>query len=311
MKFRRQHYVPRFYLRNFALKKKKGFTIRCFNKEKERPFEQNIVNVGMENYFYDKYAPPKIEKLFAEKEQNHSKVYHKIIGTESINNLNESEKYFMCEYIFFQNERTRTTRERNRQIVKKIYKNLEKTQGYTKFESLPEEYQEWLLESRGEMAQLNILFNKFKDEEGNIQSPEEIIGYILDLGWNLTKNNLAKEFYTSDHPIVIYNPIYSGNTIIGYGSISYRSEGVEIYFPLTPNLCLILFDKEKSDYRNVPPKRNVIEKELNWINTQIIANSHRIVLTRKNDFQFVKECLKKYPELKDPNQNRIFTYDID
>ena len=161
------------------------------------------------------------------------------------------------------------------------------------------------------MAQLNILFNKFKDEEGNIQSPEEIIGYILDLGWNLTKNNLAKEFYTSDHPIVIYNPIYSGNTIIGYGSISYRAEGVEIYFPLTPNLCLILFDKEKSDYRNVPPKRNVIEKELNWINTQIIANSHRTVFTRKNDFQFVKECLKKYPELKDPNQNRIFTYDID
>ena len=61
MKFRRQHYVPRFYLRNFALKKKKGFTIRCFNKEKERSFEQNIVKVGMENYFYDKYAPPKIE----------------------------------------------------------------------------------------------------------------------------------------------------------------------------------------------------------------------------------------------------------
>jgi len=72
-----------------------------------------------------------------------------------------------------------------------------------------------------------------------------------------------------------------------------------------------IFDKKKSDYRNVPPKRNVIEKELNWINTQIIANSHRTVFTRKNDFQFVKECLKKYPELKDPNQNRIFTYDID
>ena len=310
MKFKRQHYVPRFYLKNFALKRKSGNTIRCFNKEKERSFEENIDNVGMENYFYDKGAPPQIDKFFAVKEELHSKIYHKIINSQSLNNLSESEKFLMCEYIFFQNERTRSTRERNRQIVKKIYKKLEKENGYPEFESLPEEYQEWLLESRGEMAQLNILFNVFKDEGGNLQSPKEIIGYIMDLGWNLTENNLANEFYTSDHPIIIYNPIYEGDRLIGYGSDSYRAEGVEIYFPLTPNLCLILFDKIRSNYKNVPSKKFVIEKELDWINTQVIANSHRTVFTRKNDFQFVKDCLKKYPELKDPNRNRIFYYNL-
>lgn len=126
----------------------------------------------------------------------------------------------------------------------------------------------------------------------------------------LTKNNLSKEFYTTDHPIFIYNPIYEENRIIGYGSDSYRAEGVEIYFPLTPNLCLILFDKTRSDYRNVPSERFVKENELDWINTQIIANSHRTVFTRTNDFQFVKDCLKKYPELKDPIRNRIFYYDV-
>ncbi len=306
----RQHYVPRFYLKNFALKRKKGYMIRCFNKEKEHPFEVNINQVGMEKYFYDKFAPPQIEKKFSEKEQNHSIVYHKIIDNGSINHLSKSDKHSMSEYIFFQNERTRTTRERNRQIVKKVYKMREKEGGLPKFESLPEEYQEWLLESRGLMAQLNILFNVFKDEEGNIQSPEEIIGYIMNLGWNLTMNNLAKEFYTSDHPIIIYNPIYKEKNIIGYGSNSYRATGVEICFPLTPNLCLVLFDKTKSDYRNLPSKRFVIEKELDWINTQIIANSHRTVFTRTNDFQFVKRCLDKYPELRDPDRNRIFYYDL-
>ena len=310
MKYTRQHYVPRFYLKNFALKRKKGYTIRCFNKEKEHPFEENVDKVGMEKYFYDKYAPPKIEKLFSEKEQNHSIVYHKIIENGSINNLSESDKRSMSEYIFFQNERTRTTRERNRQIVKKVYKMREKESGLPKFESLSPEYQEWLLESRGLMAQLNILFNVFKDEEGNIQSPEEIIGYIMNLGWNLTKNNLTKEFYTSDHPIVIYNPISNGDKIIGYGSNSYRATGVEIYFPLTPNTCLVLFDKTISDYRDLSSERIVIEKELDWINTQIIANSHRTVFTKSNDFQFVKKCLDKYPELRDPDRNRIFYYNI-
>lgn len=160
-------------------------------------------------------------------------------------------------------------------------KKLEKANGYPEFESLLEEYKEWLLESRGEMAQLNILFNVFKDEKGNLQSPKEIINYIMDLGWNLTRNNLTREFYTSDHPIIIYNPIYEESRIIGYGSDSYRTEGVEIYFPLTPRLCLILFDKIRSNYRNHTSQRFVIEEELDWINTQIIANSHRIVFLER------------------------------
>ncbi len=272
MKFKHQHYVPRFYLKKFALKKKKGHTIRCYNKEKGKSFEENINNMGMENYFYDKGAPNQIESLFTEKEQNHSSAYHKIIDTDSIQNLSESEEQSICEFILFQNERTRTTRERNKQIVKKIYKKLENEKGYPKFENLPEEYQEWLLESRGEMAQLNILFNVFKDEAGIVQSPEEIVGYISELGWNLTKNNSPKEFYTSDHPIIICNPIYNGNKIVGYDNNSYHSEGVEIYFPLTPNLCLILFDKKKSEYSKVPYERSVLQKELDWINIQIIAN---------------------------------------
>lgn len=217
----------------------------------------------------------------------------------------------MCEYIFIQNERTRSTRERYRQIVKEIYKKFEKEEGYPKFENFPTEYQEWLLESRGEMAQLNIIFNNFVDENGKTQSSSEIIRYILDLEWNLTKNTLSTEFYTSDHPVVVFNPIYSGDDIVGYGSASYRAEGVEIFFPLSPKLCLILFDKNKSEYRKVRPERIVKEAELNWINTQIIAMAHRTVFTRTNDFQFVKMCLDKFPELKDPDRNRIFEYNLD
>ena len=74
---------------------------------------------------------------------------------------------------------------------------------------------------------------------------------------------------------------------------------------------MILYDPNKSEYRKVKPERLVREDELKWINTQIIAMAHRTVFARTNDFQFVEKCLNDYPELKDPNRNRIFEYNLD
>ncbi len=302
----KQHYVPQFYLKRFATHKAQSYKLKCYNKESGNEFEENIRNIGMENYFYDKGGPPQIEALFADKEKIHSKIYQKIISQKSIAKIKSEEKYGISEYIFYQNERTRSSRERNKQITKEVYLKLQQTENLPNFDDLPLKYQKWLIESRGKMGQLNILFNEFIDERGEAHGPDEIINYISQLEWNLTKNNLSLEFYTSDHPIVVYNPIYKGEQIIGYGSNSYRAEGVEIYFPLTPRLCLILYDEKKSEYRKVKSERLVIEKELAWINTQIIAKAHRLVFTKNNDFRFVQKCLEEYPELSDPSRERIY-----
>lgn len=302
----KQHYVPQFYLKSFATRKARNYKIKCYNKESGIEFKENVRNIGMENYFYDKGGPPQIETLFADKEKIHSKIYKKIISQKSIAKINSEERYNMCEYIFYQNERTRSSRERNKQITKEVYLKLQETENLPNFDDLSIEYQKWLIESRGEMGQLNILFNDYIDEQGEAHGPDEIINFISQLGWNLTKNSLSSEFYTSDHPIVVTNPIYVEGQIKGYGSNSYRAEGVEIYFPLTPRLCLILYDEKKSEYRKVNSERLVIEKELAWINTQIIAKAHRLVFTKNNDFQFVKDILVKYPELSDPYRERIY-----
>ncbi|MFX1478636.1 MAG: DUF4238 domain-containing protein [Promethearchaeota archaeon] len=310
--YKQQHYVPRFYLNKFGIKKKRGYTVKCFDKITGKEYVENVSQVCMENYFYDKKAPPKIEKLFSQKEEQHSKVYHKIVENESIRNLSDFEKNSVCEYIFMQNERTKSTRKKYSQIAKKVYKKLEKKKNLPKFEDLPSDIQEAFLESRGEMAQLNMIFGVFKDDNGDIQSPNEIIEYISELEWNLTKSDSSKEFYTSDHPVFVINPIYDEKgTIVGYGSSSYRAEGVEIYFPLSPKLCLILYDRERSDYRRVKPERFVKKDELIWINTQLIAMAHRTIFSRTNDFQFVKSVLDKFPELKDPERDRTFDYNLD
>jgi hypothetical protein len=53
-KVKLQHYVPQFYLKNFASKNKKTYSINCFDKINEKQFTSNVTNIACESYFYDK-----------------------------------------------------------------------------------------------------------------------------------------------------------------------------------------------------------------------------------------------------------------
>lgn len=308
MKKKKQHYVPQFYMKNFAIHKKSGeFSIRCYNKDRDKWYNSNITQVAMERYFYEKRDPPKIENYFSQLEGQHATVYHKIISESTIENLTSEEKFTMAQYLFIQNERTRSMRVRNSQITKLVYKYLEKKGELPPYKKLDARYKKWLLESRGAMGQFNIMFNPIEDEQGNLHEPKEIVEIISKLDWILVKNNLKSEFYTSDHPVMVWNPPPSEDVVIqGYGFQSYNADGVEIYFPLTPRLCLVLFDGNVSDYRHFKFQKDIIQKELEWINTQIIAMAHRTVFTKSNDFQFVRKRIKEYPEIKDPNRMRLY-----
>ncbi|KKM82752.1 hypothetical protein LCGC14_1316380 [marine sediment metagenome] len=150
------------------------------------------------------------------------------------------------------------------------------------------------------------MFNPVEMEDGTIHHPYDIVMKMEKLGWILLKDNLKQEFFTSDHPVYVHNPPLGSKIIIrGYGLDSYTAESVEIFFPLTPRLCLVLFDKKYSEYKNWGLIRQVNQGELDWINTQVIAMAHRTVFTKNNDFQFVRECIKKHPKLKDPNRMRL------
>lgn len=303
----KQHYVPRFYLKSFAYERKPDeFIIKCFNKETGEEYEQNTRQVAMERYFYEKRDIPEIEDYFSHLEGLHSAVYHKIVNDQSIEHLTLYDKGMMCHYIKIQNERTRSARTRNAQIYELVYKYFEEEEGLPPFDTLSEEDKKNLLEGGATRGQINFMFNPVEMEDGTIHYPIETIFKMVELGWILLKNDLKKEFYTSDHPVRVHIPRENKKLKVrGFGSQIYTAEGVEIYFPLTPRLCLVLYDKEKSEYRHFGMSRRVNKDELDFINRQIIAMAHRTVFTRVNDFKFVRDCVKEYKDLKDLNRFRI------
>ena len=138
---KKQHYVPQFYLKNFAIHKKSGeYSIRCYNKELDKWYNSNITQVAMERYFYDDEDPPEYENYFSHLEGLHATIYIKIVSDRSIEHLTSYDKLMMCHYVMIQNERTRSARVRNAQFTELLYKYGEHEIDLPPYEGLDEDY---------------------------------------------------------------------------------------------------------------------------------------------------------------------------
>jgi hypothetical protein len=69
-------------------------------------------------------------------------------------------------------------------------------------------------------------------------------GYILllDMQWLLLKAPTGNEFITSDTPVVRANPFLQD--LMKGGGAGIANKGLQILLPLTPNLAILLFDKQ-------------------------------------------------------------------
>jgi len=71
-------------------------------------------------------------------------------------------------------------------------------------------------------------------------------------------------------------------------------EGIEIYLPISSNLCLCMVDK-KLGFKSLDVKK---------INKLMIIQSERFIFSRYNKFNFVKKIINKYPECIDKTEKR-------
>ena len=83
-----QHYVPQFYLRQFAQKKRKNYYIKCFDKTQLKSFVANINRIACEAYFFDPpKSNPSTEKWLARLEKRFAKSYYRLIQHQELKKL--------------------------------------------------------------------------------------------------------------------------------------------------------------------------------------------------------------------------------
>lgn len=327
-----QHYVPQRYLRKFAVtqkkKKKNIYRFNILDKEKQELREkQNVENYASERYFYDvdfnelleeaeseginiddeirdltnKVDKQHMENVFATKvETTMFDPFEKIITKYTLTPANmytkvqvvpEEDKATIAYYLAFQFVRTKEYREKIIQMYEKGTKLLLRKglKGEIDSEFLDS------LEIKMKEKRINLIHNEQLIDTELLESFAKI---FLKHIWIFAVNETENSFYTSDNPLVLYG--HEEHQGIG-------SKGVEIIFPITPKLALVMREVEHF-HRDLPLYNrfiNIPEEYINFYNELQVFQSYKYIFSKDENFSLALELMRKYPELKNINRNRF------
>lgn len=329
---KKEHYVPRCYLKNFAMD---NSMIWVFDKYKTQRRKQKIMEIAMENYFYDIDCSSMIskaekdEKIKAElKEQSGLEEWEDIV--DLLNNKKYVEKDFFSNiesfyellleklidnshggnqwvidncfafleiikdifsfFVAIQMLRTKSFRSGISDAIEQFYNVLPKKFPIKGLEPLRSG--EFHIKANDEYVKLQHTLIMLDEKE--LERTAEILNNHI---WVMYVNKTDMPFYTSDNPVITIP--HKSDKYMSYGGIA--SEGVEIVFPITPNLLLAMY--EKTWHSNRFSDRSFVsltsKEKVAYFNMYQIMQSDRCVFSIKDDFGLAEQMCEEFPQLKE------------
>ncbi len=294
---KKHHFVPRFYLSSFCDNSAGNDRIFCFDKWEKKSFQQYIMQEAMERLFYG--YEEWVEKYLSNVEGKVSSIIKTINDKESIDFLlYTKEQQILSYWIYLQDHRTRLYREQMKNSINKASIVMK---------------QKWGIEeiTINENKARSLQIDQFNPYDPDVR---KAIDGLANQKWHLyTNKNSDNSFYTSDHPIIRENLLgyilhKQGEKIppLKY-TLGYLSRGIEIRYPLSPALCLVIHDKAttqeciKLGYDGLRgSKINSDENDVAWTNSILIGQSYRYLFSKKTDFSFALDFLNEHPEHQKP-----------
>jgi hypothetical protein len=263
-----QHYVPRFILKRFAIQGKKP-QVFVFEKRSGKIFKTHIKNIACENGFYDiefKGVKLTLENSISSFEGISSQLIGKIISDNSLEGLTQENKLVLSHFFSLQFVRTREYRSRIYDAMQQLENHLKK--GTDDLSSI-----------EGYKPLSDKIINEFGIEsvlKHDLHAP-----HFFQKDWVLYEAPAENYFITSDNPIALQNIENFGSF---YGNLGLACKGIEIYFPLTPKLCLAIL---------CPSHREKIEEIYQYYHlTQKYPSCNKFQLNM--DFDHVESYMKAY-----------------
>lgn len=296
-----QHYVPRFYLKNFLNKERRFW---AFQKDSKKIFQTTPDNVANEKFFYDL---PIMDDALGEEQaiEKYLSTFESIIApllagflkkvdAREIDSLDEDLRSLLCDFLVLQIIRTKAQREGTIQMNALLKTNLIESG--------------WLSET-----QINEIKSSNVDETAKRIQLERIVsdggmkgefsailkGHI----WLLFKNLTKTPYYTSDHPVIkIPHVDRSPRSNNGY-----KSNGIEVAIPLSSTHLLVLL--ERTHFKDFEKYENEVmvhydEANVTYYNSLQVSQSYRTLICQDNDFELAIEMATKDPHLRDLNRPR-------
>ncbi|SOB72687.1 Protein of unknown function (DUF4238) [Anaerobutyricum hallii] len=332
---KKEHYVPRCYLENFATA---GKRIDVFDKWKLMVrTNQDILNVAMENGFYDLDLLRLMKGLKTDVYEQMKVDLMKIVGTDCWNDVEaiignskyiEKKHFAGFEGVYSQLLKSIIGKSYNGN--KWVIKNCLAMSEHEKemlsfFISIQVIRTKKFRETLGDMVAGTAQTLAYKTQMNNIDAqPKEafevkanpdfiklqhsmmildpaitvrLTEILVDHVWVMCVNKTDIPFYTSDDPVVKIP--HKKDKFINYGG--FASPGIEIVFPVSSSLLLCMFDSKT--YGPIFKDRQFYVmsdvEEVTYYNLHQVAHSYRCVFSNGDDFKVAKKYCKKYPELQE------------
>lgn len=291
-KIKKQHYVPRFYLKHFS---SDGEKLYVFDKTNLKMFETNIINIAQEKYFYDvniELIDPInkqiIEKQLSKIESVFSDNLLEIIDfIENDKPLTHEQKVAISYYMFIQIFRTRSFRDELKQMTDITLKALA-----DKFVQINfgESYFNGHIHVKEEVIALSQIKSLFMPEQIN-----KFVNWFLNCIWIIGKNFTEEYLYTSDSPVIRQNPIKN----IPNG---WASPGVEIIFPLSSKCIITLYESKYYSWATEFDNKiiNFTKNNVIHYNAAQVMNSHRQVFSPSGNFDIAIKVCNDIPDIRNP-----------
>ncbi|NNN70803.1 DUF4238 domain-containing protein [Vibrio sp. 3-2(1)] len=308
---KKQHYVPQFLLRNFALGKKKR--IHIFDIKAGKYFTSHVKDTGHENNFY--HHPEdgdQMEFELGKLETQVAPIIDGIISNGSIQHLTTQESELIGLFTVVQMMRVNSLRESLTEMTEMIFEKL-------KGDSIASGSQ-----AEAFLASLSEQDSKTQSIEMLKEMPQELLPYILDKSLSLVKAPKGESFYLSDNPIVKYNNLPREHR----GNLGLALKGIEVHFPISPRYCLsylcseLIDDIRRAVARHqsgvlmglVPPDDqadaiqmldNIDHKKtqvltsanMDYHNSLQVLHCSRFVYSSTGNFQLLENMLEKDPNI--------------
>ena len=215
----RHHFVPQFYLRFFGSEKRVDL---YYIPSRRFLGKVSIKHQCQREHFYGK--DQLIEDALGEFEGHAATVLRKILN-ENSTQLSRDDRQILLQFILFQHQRTPVAvalRQANSEVMKHAI--VRATDGDFRVE----EY-------------VNRPPKKVPDPvRENLQLAVGGFKYLEDLKIKLLVNETSIGFMTSDSPVVLFNQAAYG--IKGLGVTGWVQPGLQVFFPLSPRACILLYD---------------------------------------------------------------------
>lgn len=216
-----QHYVPKFYLRNFSFQenKKQIGVFNIFNKIYVQ--RAKLKTQASKNFYYG--SDGQVEDSLADIEGDLAEIIRNIILNRTLPIKNSYEHFDLLYFISLTDLRNPVSIEGMKNMLSEMKKRI--------LELDPSANAKKLIPSLSHEQHVYL----------SLSNIVEIVNNITDLDFKILINKTSVPFITSDFPVVRYNQFLEQQKW-SYSKGGYGLIGLQIFIPLNSKLLILLFD---------------------------------------------------------------------